>query len=334
MTINDIARLAGTSKSTVSRVLNHDPHVSDETRRRVMDAVRRNHYQPNSIARGLVQGATRLVALIISDIRNPYYSEVTWYIEKELEQQGYHMFLGCSGEDPEKERNFVDLAAQYNFAGAIVISPTNEAYLLQSAPALGCPVILLNRYIDDFAGDMLTTDNFHGGSLAAHHLLVLGHRRVAVFSGDKNTTTHRDRRAGFVHALSLGGVALPEAFSFTTRSLDMDSGHTLGSHLLSLGSAAPTAIFCTTDLMAIGLLQAYRNAGKSIPENLSIIGFDDIPYAGLAGIGLTTIAQPYEQIGKLAVQMLLERINSPARPQRREILDCQLISRASTGPCG
>jgi LacI family transcriptional regulator len=329
MTINDIAHLAGTSKSTVSRVLTNHPNVNEKTRQRVLDIIQQYQYHPNSIARGLVQGGIKVVAVIVPNFKNPFYSEVVWFIERELFKNGYHMFLYCSNNDTEKERACLEMTHQYNFAGVIIISPISQSYLRDHAASLGCPIVLLNRYIDQFSGDILTVDNFQASYVATRHLIELGHRKIAILSADPDAYTHRDRRSGFLHALSSYQLSLPEKFD-CVGDLTMDGGYHVGEQLSAMEKEGPTAVFCTSDMMALGLMQAYKNVGKKIPEDLSIVGFDDIPIAELAGISLTTMQQPYEEIGNQAAEMILNRIHQPDMPQQKIILDCRLIVRSST----
>ncbi|MCI8514230.1 MAG: LacI family transcriptional regulator [Lachnospiraceae bacterium] len=329
MTINDIARLAGTSKSTVSRVLTDNPNVNEKTRQRVLDVIQKYQYRPNSIARGLVKGGMQIIAVIVPNFRNPFYSEVIWFIERELFKLGYHMFLYCSNNDTEKERACLEMTFQYNFAGVIIISPIMQAYLQEHADSLGCPVLLLNRYIDQFSGDILTVDNFQAAYVATRHLIELGHQKIAILAADPEAYTHKDRRSGFLHALSSYQLTLPESFD-CVGDLTMDGGYHVGEQLLSMKKNGPTAVFCTSDMMALGLIQAYRNADKKIPEDLSIVGFDDISIASLNGISLTTMQQPYEQIGIQAARMILKRIQNQKLPQQKVILDCKLIVRNST----
>lgn len=331
MTINDIAKLAGTSKSTVSRVLTNNPNVKTATRERVLDVIHSYQYQPNSLARGLTQGAINVVALLLPDIRNPFYSEATWFIEKELLKHGYHMFLCCTDHEPEKERLFIEMAEQYNFSGILLFSPVNESFLSEYDPSSKCALVILNRYIDNFSGDILTSDNFQAGYIAARHLINLGHKKIAILSGARLYSTHRERHAGFLQALNAYSLSLPPEYDLHTDSLTMEEGISFGERLLSLGEHAPTAVFCTTDLLAMGIMQAYKLHEKQIPEDLSVIGFDNIPFSNLQGISLTTIRQSYDKIATESVSMLLNRISHHTTDTQRLILDCDLIIRNSTG---
>lgn len=328
MNIIDIARLSGTSKSTVSRVLTNNPNVKPETREKILEVMRQYGYRPNAIARGLVQGSLKVIAVVIPDIRNPFYSELISFMEKEFFAQGYQLFLCCTDQDPVKEKIAIDLAAQYNFAGIVIISPMNTDYLKLFRETASCPVLIMNRYLgEEF--DSLTTDNFQGGYLAARHLIELGHRRIAVLSGPQEASTHHDRREGFFSAVTAYHAHVPESFQLSG-DLDMDSGHQAGNYFLSLGENAPTAVFCTTDLMAIGVMQAYKNAGRSIPDDLSIVGFDDIPFANVQDISLTTIRQPYSDLAAQAVRMLLDRLADRDASPMCAMLDCRLVIRGSS----
>lgn len=331
MTINDIARLSGTSKSTVSRVLTNNPNVSAKTRERVLSVISQYQYKPNVMAQSLVSGSMRVISVIVPNIQNQFYSEVVSFIERSLFDKGYHMFLYCSDNDPEKEYACIEMASQFNFAGTILISIVNDTQLIEKSAIADRPLLLLNRYVDSVTHDLLTTNNTEVSYLATQHLIELGHRRIAIISGAKETSTHRERRCGFLNALEAYHIDLPHNFDCIS-DLTMNSGYSFGEHFLSMGRLAPTAVFCTSDMIALGLMQAYKNGGKVIPQDLSIVGFDDIPMAALNGISLTTIRQPYEKIGKKAVDMLLSRINGNITEQQKAVLECSLIIRNSTGP--
>lgn len=328
MTIKDIARLSGTSKSTVSRVLTNHPNVNAKTRERVLSVIKEYQYKPNVMAQSLVSGSMRVISVIVPNIQNQFYSEVVSFIERALFDKGYHMFLYCSDNDPEKEYACIEMASQFNFDGTILISIVNDTQLIEKSAIADRPLLLLNRYIETATHDILTTNNTESSYLATKHLIEMGHRRIAIISGTKETSTHRERRNGFLKALADYNLSFPNDFDCVS-DLTINSGYSYGEHFLSLREAAPTAVFCTSDVIALGLMQAYKNAGKTIPEDLSIVGFDDIPMASLNGISLTTIRQPYEQIGKKAVEMLLNRISDSSLPQQKVILDCEFIARES-----
>lgn len=331
MNIFDIARLAGTSKSTVSRVLTNNPNVNPKTRQRVLDVIHATDYCPNSIARGLVSGSLRAVAIIISDIRNPFNAELTWYIEQELYKNNYQMFLCCSDNNEEKENAIFDSIRQYSFAGLILLSAVGSDNLKEKFESLQGRIVLVNRYVDNLAADFLTSDNFQGGYLAARHLIELGHTRIAILSGGHHLSTHHDRREGFLGALSTYHIDLPQLYDMVGQC-DFESGYAAGQALLDMDSNAPSAIFATTDTMALGIIKAYQDHGKTIPDDLSIVGFDDISFTRMSGFSLTTVRQPFDEMGTQTVQMLLKRIQNNPPEQQKIILDCHLVIRDSTAP--
>ena len=329
MTIDDIARLANTSKSTVSRVLSGNDRVNKNTRDKILEVIDKYNYRPNSVARSLASGKMDVVSVIVPNLLNPFYSTVVWHIERELYNNGYYMFLYCSNDNTEKERMCLEITHQNNFAGCIILSPIGIDYLNEYSSKLKCPVILLNRSFDGFPGDILTVNNFEAAYAATKHLIELGHRKLAVLSAETFAYTHRKRLQGFLQALDDNGIPSREEFIFTG-DLSFEGGNSIGEQILSMHQDMPTAVFCTSDMLAIGMMQTLKLGGVRIPQEISVIGFDDIPPAQFAGIDLTTIRQPYEQIGVLAVQMLIQRIQNAEGPRRHITLNCELIRRHST----
>lgn len=329
MTINDIARLANTSKSTVSRILAGNDKVNKNTRDKVLQVIDEYNYHPNSLARSLASGKMNVVSVIVPNLQNPFYSSVVWYIERELYNSGYHMFLYCSNNDTEKESVCFELTRQNSFAGIIIISPVGKDYLKQESSNPECPVILLNRFLDDFPGDVLTVNNFEAAYAATEFLIEIGHRKLAVLSAETSAYTHSERLFGFRQALKENDIDFSEKFHFIG-DLSFEGCYKIGEHILSMGSEMPTAVFCTSDIMAIGMMQTLKFGGIRIPQDISVIGFDDIPMAQLAGIDLTTVRQPYEQIGVQAVNMLIHRMHNAKDPYRQITLNCELIKRNST----
>ena len=329
MTIDDIARLANTSKSTVSRILSGNEKVNKNTRDKVLQVIDEYSYRPNSVARSLANGKMDVVSVIVPNLQNPFYSSVVWYIERELYNNGYHMFLYCSNNDTEKERMCLEITRQNNFAGIIIISPMGKEYLKQADSGLKRPIILLNRYLENFPGDILTVNNFEAAYTATKYLIELGHRKLAVLSAETSAYTHSERVQGFLKALSESGISCQDKYKFIG-DLSFEGCYEIGEQIISMGRDMPTAVFCTSDMMAIGMMQTLKLSGVRIPEDISVIGFDDIPTAQFAGIDLTTIRQPYEQIGVQAVHMLIHRIRNIEAPRCQITLNCELIKRHST----
>jgi LacI family transcriptional regulator len=328
-TINDIAKLAGVSRSTVSRVLTNNPNVNPTTREKVQKIIDTYNYHPNSLARGLVLGKIDVIALIIGDIRNPFYSEMTWVIENILNQNGYMVVLCDSEYMIEKEELYLKAAKQYGFAGVVLTSALENDRINAAIKSLTCPVILLNRYIKSFQGDVVVTDNFQGGYIATKHLIELGHTKIAILTGPINSTSSSERFNGYKSALETFGLEYREEL-VDYGDLKMETGYKYGCALLEKDKYLPTAVVAGNDLMAIGIMEAYQKAGKSIPEHLSIVGFDDIPIASITSINLTTVRQPFYQMGEIVPELLLKQINNEQYSHRKIILTPELIIRGTT----
>lgn len=329
LTIRDIAKKAGVSRSTVSRVLTDNPNVNTDTRNKVKKIIEENMYQPSYIARGLAQGRINLIALIISDIRNPFYSELTWIIGNILSKNDFIVALFDTENDYENESVYLKTAKQYGFAGVIMVSAMESNNLMSIINSMDCPIILLNRYINSFEGDIVIIDDFQGGYTATRHLIELGHTKIGMLTGDVNYYNQRDRYRGYTSAL--------QAFDIERRNdyikhgnLDLQSGYDYGLSLLKMGSERPTAVFAANDVAAIGIMETLKKNGLSIPEDISIVGFDDIPLASTYGINLTTVRYPYDQMGQKAAELILEKVKNDKAQYNKIILNPSLIIRGTT----
>lgn len=330
-TINDIAKIAGVSRSTVSRVLTDNPNVKVSTREKVKAVIEAHNYQPNSLARGLALGKINVVALIIGDIRNPFYSELTWVIEGILNRNGYLVVLCDSEYDIEKEELYLKAVKQYGFSGVVMTSAMESENLISILKSMDCPVVLLNRYIKSFEEDVVVLDNFQGGYIATKHLIDLGHTKIGIITGPLNSTSSMERFNGYKSALQDYGIKYREDFVMHG-NLKVESGYEYGVSLLKRKSTKPTAVFAGNDLMAIGIMEAYKNMGMNIPENLSLVGFDDIPLASTPSINLTTIRQPFRELGETVAELVLKRINNERLEYKKVIFSPQLVIRGTTAP--
>ncbi|MDK2798486.1 MAG: LacI family transcriptional regulator [Clostridiales bacterium] len=328
ITISDIAKIAGVSRSTVSRVLTNNPNVNPKTREKVRKVIDNYNYSPNSLARGLALGKINVIALIIGDIRNPYYAELTWVIENILNQNGYMVVLCDSEYDIEKEELYLKAAKQYGFAGVIMTSAMESDNLNALLKSMNCPVLLLNRYIKAFEGDVVILDNFAAGYIATRHLIELGHTEIGFLTGPVNSSSSMERFNGYKHALEVFDFEYHEDF-ITHGDLKMETGHKYGLSLLKK-SNRPTAVLAGNDLMAIGIMEAYKANGMTIPDHLSIVGFDDIPIASIASINLTTIRQPFNKLGNIVSDLILKRINNETSEYKKIIVNPELIVRGTT----
>ena len=305
VTSKDIARQLKISQSTVSRALRGDPRVAPETTARILETAREMDYTPNLAARSLITRKTGTVALIVSDITNPFYPELLDVLHNEFALGGYRTVLFNERTDAPLEQHVSDLVNGAAVDGLVYVSATLGTPL----PGRGVravPVVLVNRYIDSTEVDTVVSDNRRGGRIVAQAIVGLGHRRIALIAGPENATTSRDRERGFREGLEARRVKLDE----TLRRAGQFSHHSGYECCLDLLATEPrpTAIFAANDVIAFGALDAARRLGVSVPDELSIVGFDDIDMAGWEGFNLTTVRQPLAQMGHAAVSLLLERI--------------------------
>lgn len=331
LTSRDVAREVGVSQSTVSRALRGDPRVAPETLARVVETAQRMNYLPNSAARSLITKRAHTIGVVVADITNPFYPQLIDVLHDEFFLAGYRTVLlnerteGRGADDvlPQIQGRSVD--------GIVFASATLDSPVVDDFAARGIPLVLLNRDIDAVDVDRVVSENLEGGRLAAHTLITLGHRRMALIAGPPNTSTGRDREAGFRAELADSGIEFDERLR---RSGDYShqSGYQWCLELLRLENR-PTAIFCGNDVIAFGALDAASRLGLRVPEELSIIGYDDIAMSAWEIIRLTTISQPLTQMAKSAARMLITRLesNGPVEARRR-VFPASLVRRETTGP--
>nr|WP_198980573.1 LacI family DNA-binding transcriptional regulator [Herbaspirillum sp. ASV7] len=327
-TIKDVARLAGVSYTTVSHVLNQTRPVSPEARERVLQAVKDLDYVPSALARSLRSKVTGSIGLIIPNNTNPYFSELARGIEDHCYGAGYSVILCNSDDDPDKQRDYL-LVLQTKRCDGLIIATLNQSHL-QPTGRLDIPTVLLDRAPKERDIDLVSTDNFLGGQLAAQHLLELHRRRVACIAGPAGLELSEQRVEGLRHTLAQGGVEMA-AGDLLHADFSGIGGYQAAMRLLQ-GERRPDAIFCCNDMMAIGVLRAAGELQIEVPGQLSVIGFDDIELAQFVHPPLTTVAQNTRRLGNLTAQFLLERIADPALPARRETVAPQLQVRGSTAP--
>ncbi len=326
VTIIDIARETGVSYSTVSRVLSGFEFVKDETRQRVLEAAQRLGYVANVGARSLAGGKTHIIGLLVPGLDNSYIGEVARGIDQELSSLNYNLMLYTTHQQCGKEAAHVRAIANGLTDGLIVAVPLVTDYL-HELQVQGLPYVLVDQ--SDPSGQSWTVDatNRQGAYEATAYLISLGHRRIGLITGMMQIASARERLEGYQAALADHGIAFdPELV--TQGDFWQPMGYQAASVLLDL-EHPPTAIFASSDLSAFGAMQAIHQRGLRIPEDISVIGFDDIPQALLVHPKLTTVRQPLEEMGRMAVRMLLEQIENPSLPARRVTLSTQLIVRDS-----
>jgi LacI family transcriptional regulator len=335
VTIKDIARLANVSHTTVSRALNNQSRIRADTKEKILSIAREVNYQPNFIARSLVMKRTKTLGLIITTIVNPFYNELAQGIEETARRLGYNIILCCSHADLSTEKHYVDMLRSKGADGIILSSVHMEDPNVGRLAEDEFPVVLVNRRTYDpivrKKVDYVGVDNELGGLLAVEHLIKLGHQRIGVIGGSRESSVGFERLGGGKKALAAYGLESPETY-FVEGDFLKDSGYRGGKRLLKMPSP-PTAIFATNDSMALGAFQAILEEGIRIPEDMALIGFNDIEFASMKRIELTTIGQKKFEMGALAVKTLVEKIEGGTveSPAREIFLKPELIIRNTCG---
>jgi LacI family transcriptional regulator len=332
--IKDVAKLAGVSTATVSHVINKSRFVSEETANLVANAIKKLEYRPNTLARGLRSRKTKTLGLIVPDSTNLFFAEIAQVIENAAYEKGYHIILCNTGNDAKKEMEQIDVLLAKQVDGVVLISSGLVNSSLARLEITQTPFVVVDREIPDLDGYFVLIDNYLGGYLATKHLLDLGHRHIACITGPKRISTSSRRVEGFHQALLEMGLSesiiLEGDFSISSGTQAMDK-------ILSF-SEPPTAVFVCNDMMAVGAMMSALSHGLKIPDDLSIVGFDDIQLSESLCPGLTTIRHPYNEIGNSTINLFLEQINEESRQKnghsKRIILTPELVIRASTRAVG
>lgn len=327
-TSQDVAKQAGVSVATVSRVLNNSPHVSQRVRHKVLSAVEELNYQPNRTAQRLRAGRSHVIGLIISDIQNPFFTSVVRGIEDVAYQHGYSLVLCNSDEDPEKEKLYVNVMRSEEVAGVILASASEANPQVDDLLAYNIPVVAIDREIKDRSIDAVLAANIEGARSAVTHLIGLGHRHIGFIGLPLTRTPGKERHAGYLRALREHNLPVTPDF-IRISDAKQQGGHDSARDLLA-SQPGITALFVANNLMTLGALDAIRARGLRIPDELSIIGFDDMPWASLLQPPLTAIAQPTYELGQRAAELLLARLNARDKPVTREHLPTTLVVRGST----
>lgn len=324
--IKDIASISGLSPSTVSRVINNSDKVKMQTRKAVVDAIRKLGHNDKGLS-----GPDNVIGLILGDMRNPYYSNIVFTLQEILIREGYMLMQFNSTYDESKELQFIDFTAHAAFSGLILISALNSELLREKIESLSCPVVLLDRIIQNYTGHAVIQDNFHGGYLAANHLIELGYPSIAYIAGPTQSTSSMKRLEGFMQALRNYYIPFNEE-NLWYGDLTLECGTSIGWEYIRELKNRPKAVVIGNDLMAIGFMDACHNAGVLIPDHLSLVSFDDIPFAALKAFEITTIRQPVMEMCKAAADTMLTAIRNPNTSPIRVILEPELVIRSTTAP--
>ncbi|MGB3210262.1 MAG: LacI family DNA-binding transcriptional regulator [Desulforhopalus sp.] len=326
--IKDVADAAGVSTATVSRVLANKPHVRTEVQKHVMDVVQRLNYRPNRVAQNLRSNSSKIIALIVSDIENPFFQRVSRAVDDAAYEQGYSMMLCNTDENPAKEEAYLNLLRDENVAG-VILSPTRQAVAnLSDAPAPDMPMVIIDRHANNLDIDNVLIDNVQSAHIITSHLIEHGYRRIGGLFG-MGSTTGRERREGFMQALKDHNIK-PATELIKYANPREEDGFTTTMKLLEMQDR-PDAILTSNSLLAAGVLLAIRESKLEIPGDIAFASFDDTTCAQLLVPALTVIEQPTYEIGRTAAELLIKRIEDPTRSNREVVLKTKLIIRQSCG---
>ncbi len=332
MSIKDVAREAGVSIGTVSNVLNRPEAVSADRRRRVLQVIDDLGYVRNDVARQLKAGRSRTVGLVVQDSANPFYNEIALGAEAAAEKLGQAVIIGNAGQSPDRENLYLDLFEEQRVRGVLVTPQTPERSRIETLRARGIPVVLVDEHAPPSRYCSLAVDDVEGGRMAVEHLLAGGARRIAFVGGPATLHQVVDRHAGAEQAVAqVPGASLEVV---PTDALTVLEGRRAGAAMLSRpAERRPEAVFAANDLLGLGLLQAFVFTHRlRVPEDVAIIGYDDIDFATSAVVPLSSIRQPSRLMGRTAVELLADEVADPEHRHRHVSFPPELVVRDSTRP--
>jgi DNA-binding LacI/PurR family transcriptional regulator len=326
--LKDVADRAGVSTATISRVLSGKAYVSPALRERVLATVAELNYVPNGIARSMTQRRTHVLGLVVSDVTNPFFTAVARSVEDAAQEAGYSLVLCNTDERLDKERSYLGILREKRVDGVLLAATTVETSHIQRLVESGIKVVLIDRGIPELRVPSVQVDNFGGMYEATEYLLVLGHRRIAMLTGGTSISTARERQQGFEAAMRDAGLLRQDG---AEGPLVLDGGRTTASgHAAALRlwdlPDRPTAIVSWSNMTATGLLLALHERGAHVPDDVSIVSFDDLPHFALLDHALTVVEQPTYEIGRQACELLL-RLLDPEADVPAEAMQVRLPAR-------
>ncbi|MET0135877.1 MAG: LacI family DNA-binding transcriptional regulator [Kibdelosporangium sp.] len=335
VSIRDVATLAGVSLGTVSNVLNKPDMVSAATRARVHAAMTQLGFVRNESARQLRAGRSRTLAYVMIDGTNPFFTDVAQGIEQEVEAHDLSLFMCNSDNRAERELSYLGRLEQQRVQGILVTPVDPEAPILDELPRRGTPVVIVDRTRSANTHCSVAVDDVLGGSLAVEHLVEMGHTRIAFAGGPLSLGQVRERLEGARRAMARAGLDPDQLISVETSALTVAEGRNVGERISGLPvKARPTAVFCANDLLALGLLQQSVSTKVRVPEDLAIVGYDDIEFAAAAAVPLTSVRQPRRLLGRTAAALLLKEVQDPEHRHEQVLFTPELVVRRSSQSLG
>ncbi|MBE1442328.1 MULTISPECIES: LacI family DNA-binding transcriptional regulator [unclassified Paenibacillus] len=327
-TIYDVAEAAGVSIATVSKVINGTGRISDKTRKHVTNVMEELKYQPSMVASALTGKSTFTVGLTLPDLANPFFAEIARAVEDRGHEYGFNVFICSTDNDPDREIKYFSLLTQKRVDGVIVATRTQKDLFLKKLIQQNVPIALITGEMPTLAVDTVMVDDFLGGYQAGTHLVEQGHRRIAILAEDVNTMSNRERIRGCKQAMTSAGLEVDERL-VASGDFTVSGGKEAMLRLLDM-EEPPTAVFACNDLLAIGAIQGARERGLQLPQQLSVVGFDNTILATIIDPPLTTVAQPIQEIGRQAMDLLVQEIKGEKSMKQRVVLMPELVVRGST----
>lgn len=329
--VKDVAAAAGVSLGTVSNVLNNPGRVSPATRSRVEQAMVDLGFVRNESARQLRAGTSRTLAYVMLDATNPFFTDVASGIEETAEAADLALFMCNSRNSAVREKGYLDHLAEQRVQGILITPVDPESPTLDEVMHRGIPLVVVDRTRSRPGVCSVSVDDEHGGRLAVEHLVDQGHRRVAYVGGPTSIGQVHDRWVGAGRAWLEAGLPETDLVQLTTAALTVEEGRRAGERLLGLPTKRrPTAAVCANDLLALGLLQHLITSGRRVPDDLAIVGYDDIDFAAAAAVPLTSVRQPRQLLGARAASLLLDETGNPAHRHEQVVFTPELVARTST----
>ena len=329
-TLEEVARLARVSRSTVSRVINDHPSVREETRQRVWEAIEESGYRPHAVARSLVTKRTRIVGMVIPEVvtalfTDPFFPILLRGATESCNEHGYQLMLSLFSSSGDRQESYQRLVRNAYLDGVMVAAAALDDPLMSDLLHEGVPVVCVGRPPNGYVHSV-DVDNEGGARMAVEHLIRLGHRRIGILAGRLDMAAGQDRLEGYRQALAAHRIPVEE--DLIVEGDFTENGGIVGVQRLL--PAEPSAVFVTSDTMSVGALKALRQAGRQVPRDISVVSFDDIPVASALEPPLTTVRQPISRMAALAVETLLDLIEHPDSGPRRIVLPTELVIRESS----
>ncbi len=328
-TIRDVAKLAGVAPITASRVINNSGYASDEVRQRVEQAAEQLGYVPNIIARSLRSRKTHTLALVLTDITNPFWTTVARGVEDAAHEAGFNLILCNSDESPQKQENYLETLIQKRVDGILLVPVESDPEQVSALDQQKVPYVLLDRPVPGVQADQVWCDSEDGANQLVKSLISQGHTRIAFLGGPEEVATTSARLQGYRRALKEAGLGKGFEIVYFGK-FSLESGYEMTKKAITC-QPAPSAIFASNNFIAIGALRAFHDCGVAVPEDISIVGFDDLPTAMIVRPFLTAAVQPAYLMGHMAAEYLLKRLTGKAKHAFKSIvLPVEIIHRNST----